>query len=673
MFKSNVISAVTAIGITMVSLTASANKDVKAPHEREVTLKDVAIAGVESYGTLSQSQASVKTAELVVFYQPSYLTYFNEYEMYRRVETFVESLNTSMGKHGLTDFKVEVSDIVPVTSVPDSLPYDDKKDENGEIIQDGAGYLFSNVVLNEFSVVDGEWVENPEYKIYQQKWKGDLVLYLRERRADNDVLGYASLGGELSTVFDETVVAENSLVLAHEIGHNLNLNHEEAEASQGPEYARAWECGGKRTIMYSSSPYGEAAAGHFSDPSLSIDGEACGDEETGYNAKVISETFVATTQRREGVAKSGTVEFADTAITGNESEGIQFTLVRAGDTTEPASVKVLAENGDAVYGEDFIDAFVIAEFAAGEAEVSVTYPMVADADEEGIESLQIYLDYGYKLDIGEQSVADVSLLDGDVTGAGGMVSITGDNVVEEGQSLTLTVSRNGGVGEIVVNVITETPDAYPGVDYVSLDERLTFAEGEVEKQVTFESVQDTDIEPSKLVYVKVSSPNTGVTYSPDSLAITLLSDDMAGAGFFYIAPEVESVAEDAGTVDVVISRESGIAAAELELEVTIQSTTNIIPVSFEENEELKTVSIDIPDNDTDESNYYMYLTLSSEDPAVNIESGEAELLIEDNDTSSDTGGESPQQPGDSSSGGGGSTGIFMILLCAIGVVLKRRI
>ena len=122
------------------------------------------------------------------------------------------------------------------------------------------------------------------------------------------------------TLIEKQSEEELVAVLAHEVGHSLGMNHEEAKAYVGPEYARATTCGGNYTLMYSASPMAKTLH-HYSSPELSSGGEACGNESTANNARVLEENFVATTQRRAGVEALGAVSFAETAFSGNEEDG----------------------------------------------------------------------------------------------------------------------------------------------------------------------------------------------------------------------------------------------------------------------------------------------------------------------------------------------------------------
>ena len=138
-------------------------------HNDMLELRDNELS-LEYIKATTASQPDNKDIELLVFYQPSYGKKFGEYEMYRRVWEWVETVNSTYDPHELGDYNIIIQDVIPITSVGDDVPFFDVKDENGNIIQDGAQYLVSGALHNE---------GYPEYDLIQ-KWQPDLINYTAE-------------------------------------------------------------------------------------------------------------------------------------------------------------------------------------------------------------------------------------------------------------------------------------------------------------------------------------------------------------------------------------------------------------------------------------------------------------------------------------------------------------
>lgn len=640
-------------------LSSASPTDVRTHYEGEKVLQQHQPSMYQVDGVNAAKAESIPNVELVVFYQPSYASSFGEYNVYNRSVEFVNTMNEALATHGLVNYKINIKDIVPVVSVPDGAPYVEY-DESGNATQGGAESLFSLAALNEHILVNGELEKSPEYEIYQIKWKADLVLYLREQRAGDPHLGLASIGGDYASAVDIGGDAHLYTTIAHEIGHNFGMDHEEVKANTAVEYARAWECNNKQTIMYSSSAQSSTLR-HFSDPNIINGGVACGDESKAYNAKVLADNFVATTQRRAGVESLGTVSFKETAYSGNESAGVTMSLVRDGDISEQASVKVFAENGDALWGEDFTESFVLAEFAEGEAETSVVFPFVNDGAVEGVETLKAHIKFPYKLSLGAKQEAQLSVLDGESFGAGGVVSISGPSTLEEGQEITLTVTRAGGVGEIIVNVATPSDDAQAGIDYIPLNTNLVFKEGEFEKQVTMTTPVNNVAEVDSEVLVTISSPNSGVSYDSNTHKVALLDDDAQGAGVFDLVEGQSLVSENAGTYPLTIKRSGGFAATSVTVTSTIKNIDTVVEVPFAKNEIEITVQISFPDNNTEEADYEMAINLTTTDVGATVNNSTLTVTINDNDKATSN----------SEGSGGGSFG-FISLLAFAGLVFRRK-
>lgn len=655
--------------LTASNVNASVN-DVRAISVNEVHVQNLPkYAYTRSFNTtsLGNENSSGAIADVVVFYQPSYFAKHGEYEATRRVEKWFELANKTYRTHGY-DYQLAIKDIVPVESIADDVPYQDVVDEDGNIVQDGADYLFSLAALNE---------GNPEYSIYQEKWKADLVVYVREQRPEDTVLGLGSIGGEYASVLDDNSEPTMYTALAHEVGHSLGMNHEEAKAYVGPEYARATTCGGNYTLMYSASPMAKTLH-HYSSPELSSGGEACGNESTANNARVLEENFVATTQRRAGVEALGVVSFAETAFSGNEEDGVVITLQRDGDLSQAASVKLFAKSDTAEWGVDFVDAYVLAEFEPGAATAEVSYPIVKDGESESTESFSVTMKYAYKLSVGDVNSATVNVADGAQTGTAGMFSVTGPSELNEGDSGVYVVTRVGGTGEAVVNVSAVAGSAVAGSDYVALNEQLVFAEGEVEKSVTLVTVDDQKAETKESLTVEIYSPSDTAEYDVKSVDVGVIDNDDVvepDAGSFALSASATSVSEAAGSVTLTVTRSGGSEGTAVVRVYTVAGTaiagTDFTALdqelTFADGETEKTLILQILDDSDDESGNASF-DVVLEGAGVEVTTSTVTITLTDNDNAS-SGGDTAGNTGSEKSGG--STGLMFILLSGVALLRKK--
>jgi hypothetical protein len=688
----------TALSLALLPLSAMAHQhnshqDIRVLHPNELSLAHLS-SSTPAASTKGSARASVPyhlarnaseeasaegdvvEAEVVVFYQPSYAATYGEYAMHQRIRDYFEYANNTYAEHDY-HYRLSPVDIVPVTSIPDDLPLLSTFDENGIRLKRGANAEISAATLNE---VNYDFEPYPEYAIYQTKWQADLVVYFREHRASaGSIRGLAGIGGELSNIIDDNR-GFTGKTLAHEIGHNLGLNHEEERAYVGPDYARAWVCGGKRTIMYSSSN-SLLSLPHYSSPEKFYEGEPCGDELLGDNARVIRENFVTTSQRRSGVEKLGHVSFTATRFAGTEEEGVMITLARTGDINDPASVKVFAKDGEAVWGQDYTDAFILAEFAAGEATTSVIYPTVNDAEDEGEETFTVSLLYPYRLSV-DDTVATLTVSDVIEEGNAGIFTLSGATELTEGDTPTYTVTRTGGVGEVVVNVTTQDGDADAGVDFVHLNAQLVFKEGDIEQTVTLVSINNDEPESTETFTVSLASTSQTAQYDISSLEVTIDDDDeltvTPTTGTFVLEAESTSISESSnfsarfkrvdgfdGEVNVRVFTRDGTAIAGVDYEAleTVQKfadgvTTDIIGIV-----------VNIIDNELveEDKTFTLHLEVLGSDMTQ-----ELTVTITNDDTQTPT-SSNPSQPvnnAPSSSSGGGSTGVWGVFLLAL-LFLKR--
>ena len=111
----------------------------------------------------------------------------------------------------------------------------------------------------------------------------------------------------------------------------------------------------------------------------------------------------------------------------------------------------------------------------------------------------------------------------------GDISLAASNVsVEEGDgSATLTVLRTrGSDGEITVDYSTLSGTATPNTDFTPVSGTLTFADGETEKTVTVDILEDTLVEGSERFSFAIDNVNGGATLlAPRTAQVEIIDND----------------------------------------------------------------------------------------------------------------------------------------------------
>lgn len=86
--------------------------------------------------------------------------------------------------------------------------------------------------------------------------------------------------------------------------------------------------------------------------------------------------------------------------------------------------------------------------------------------------------------------------------------------VSEGDTVTVTVTRDASAADSSVRVAASGQSADPGSDFSALDEQLSFTGSEVEKSVTVDIVGDDEAESSETFTVGLSDPG-GCSVNPN--------------------------------------------------------------------------------------------------------------------------------------------------------------
>lgn len=108
---------------------------------------------------------------------------------------------------------------------------------------------------------------------------------------------------------------------------------------------------------------------------------------------------------------------------------------------------------------------------------------------------------------------------------------TAAEVVEEGGPLILTLTRKDGAsGAVSIAVATASGTATADVDFVSLAETVSFADGELSKQVSIAMIDDSVVDSGEIFTVVLTNPLGGASIGGTAAAtVTIVDSDVVSS------------------------------------------------------------------------------------------------------------------------------------------------
>jgi len=181
-----------------------------------------------------------------------------------------------------------------------------------------------------------------------------------------------------------------------------------------------------------------------------------------------------------------------TDATFNETVGtglVEVVLSKA--ATEDVVFSVHTRDATAKQGEDYYGFTRKVTIRAGESRGEIPVSVLYDGVTEGNENfaLRIFEINGAEI---EKGLARITIVDDN---SGQPVATLSSGEVTEGSKYALTVKLSApSSSEVTVQLATSPGTAKPGSDYYGLYQLVSFAAGEVEKSVTIEVLDDTEVE-----------------------------------------------------------------------------------------------------------------------------------------------------------------------------------
>lgn len=131
---------------------------------------------------------------------------------------------------------------------------------------------------------------------------------------------------------------------------------------------------------------------------------------------------------------------------------------------------------------------------------------------------------------------------------------------EEGEVVSVPVTRSGGAGAVAVSWTLAPASAAPG-DFTAASGRLAWADGETgAREIAVALTPDGDIEGVERLFLRLYAPEGGVAVAAPQSATVFVADAGAPSTLGFVAADLE-VTEDAGRLVAVVRRSGGVRGA----------------------------------------------------------------------------------------------------------------
>lgn len=367
-------------------------------------------------------------------------------------------------------------------------------------------------------------------------------------------------------------------------------------------------------------------------------------------------------------------QFTDLHIE-EDNSSITLKVVRENGNLGNVSVEVSANSGSATKNVDFSFTSQTLTFSDQELVKEITLNIIDDNYFDNDETFTIELSEPVSASLGDNSILNVTITDQDAVAFGWSSNYA--EVSEADGSIFVTIERpQGASGDMSVDVSALDYQAINGTDFEFTTQTVSFS-NESSKTIEVDIIDNDTFETNKGFYLTLSNPiNAIINEDFETLLINILEDEVAPAGSLSFESRTYSISESGGALDVIITRSNGsFGTLNANIEVISGSATQGNDFSFEnqsisfvDGELEKTITIDIIDDTTDESDETFDITLSSADSGSIGDIATTTVTINDNDEPAVV--TPPVQNNSSSSGGGGSIQ-FLLLVMLLNLVWYR--
>jgi photosystem II stability/assembly factor-like uncharacterized protein len=316
---------------------------------------------------------------------------------------------------------------------------------------------------------------------------------------------------------------------------------------------------------------------------------------------------------------TGSVQFSTASYSVVEDVGnLTIEVIRTGGSKGTLSVNYSSANGTATAGSDYTAVSGALVFADGELSKTFTLPITNDAVAEPTETLRLSLTAADLETLGSPAVATVNILDNSTP-----LILSMNNVdVTEGNSGTtnavITVTLSAATGRtITADFATLASTATSGVDFTATSGSLSFGPGVTTQTISVPIIGDTLNEATEMFFVTLSNAVNATTTGFAS-TVRILNDDPLP---LVSIADVSVTEGNSGTVNAVfnvsLSTASGraLSVGYATANNTATSTSDYVAtsgrVTFNAGETLKTITVVVNGDLTNESDETFFVNLSS--------------------------------------------------------------
>ena len=214
--------------------------------------------------------------------------------------------------------------------------------------------------------------------------------------------------------------------------------------------------------------------------------------------------------------------------------------------------------------------------------------------------------------------------------------------VTEGQSVQVTVERIGAaLGATTVQYASSDGSA-TSADYNAVSGTLNFASNETSKTVTLVTVDDSNYDPLETINISLSNPSSGTQLSfPSQTIVTIDDNDASANGTLVFGEPTQVVNEDAGTVQIAVSRQGGTTGT-VTVQYQTQNGSAVAPgdytatsgtLTFPDGVAIKSFDVAIQDDSAVEGDEALNLILTAPTGGATLGAANTgSLTIKDNDS-----------------------------------------